>query len=54
VLLHEGAVATAGGADDVMRGPVLERVYGWPLLVSRDPVVGAPALVPLRRRPSAR
>lgn len=54
VLLHEGRVASAGSADDVMRGPVLEHVYGWPLLVSRDPVVGAPALVPLRRRPSAR
>lgn len=54
VLLHDGAVATAGRAEDVMQGPVLERVYGWPLLVARDPVVGAPALVPLRRRASAR
>lgn len=54
VLLHQGHVAAAGPAGDVMHGPTLERVYDWPLLVARDPVVGAPALVPLRRRPSAR
>ena len=37
-----------------MDGPTLERVYDWPLVVSRDPAVGAPTLVPLRvpgRRP---
>lgn len=54
VLLHDGTVASSGAAADVMQGPVLERVYDWPLLVARDPVVGAPALIPLRRRPSAR
>ena len=54
VLLHEGAVAASGTAPEVMRGPILERVYDWPLLVSRDPAVGAPALIPLRRRTSAR
>lgn len=54
VLLHEGTVAAAGPADAVMHGPVLERVYDWPLVVARDPVVGAPALIPLRRRTSAR
>lgn len=48
VLLHRGRVAAAGVPDDVMRGDVLERVYGWPLVVSRDPAVGAPTLVPLR------
>ena len=53
VLLHGGRVAASGTPDDVMRGEVLERVYGWPLVVTRDPAVGAPALVPLRR-PSAR
>jgi iron complex transport system ATP-binding protein len=31
-----------------MRGDVLERVYQWPLVVTRDPAVGAPALIPLR------
>jgi iron complex transport system ATP-binding protein len=50
VLLHRGAVATAGPPDSVMRAEVLERVYEWPLVVSRDPAVGAPTLVPLRRR----
>ena len=54
VLLHEGVVAASGTPADVMQGPILERVYDWPLLVARDPVVGAPALIPLRRRPSAR
>ena len=33
-----------------LRGDVLERVYEWPLVVSRDPAVGAPVLVPLRGR----
>lgn len=50
VLLSEGRVAAAGSPDEVMRGDVLERVYDWPLVVTRDPAVGAPTLVPLRRR----
>jgi iron complex transport system ATP-binding protein len=49
VLLHEGRVAAAGSVNDVMRGDVLERVYQWPVVVTRDPAVGAPALVPLRK-----
>ena len=48
VLLHRGTVAAAGPPSDVMRGDVLERVYDWPLVVTRDPAVGAPALLPLR------
>jgi iron complex transport system ATP-binding protein len=48
VLLHRGAVAAAGPPDAVMTGPILEPVYEWPLVVTRDPAVGAPALVPLR------
>ena len=52
VLLHRGTLAAAGAPDDVMRADVLERVYEWPLVVTRDPAVGAPALVPLRGRPS--
>jgi iron complex transport system ATP-binding protein len=48
VLLHRGRVAAAGAVDDVMRVDVLQRVYEWPLVVTRDPAVGAPALVPLR------
>jgi iron complex transport system ATP-binding protein len=50
VLLSNGAVAADGSADEVMRGDLLERVYGWPVLVSRDPAVGAPMLVPMRKR----
>ena len=48
VLLHQGRVAAAGTPTAVMDGPTLERVYDWPLVVTRDPAVGAPALVPLR------
>ena len=51
VLLHRGRVAAAGDPNAVMQGPVLERVYEWPLVVTRDPAVGAPSLVPLRVRP---
>ena len=49
VLLHRGVVAAAGTPGAVMRAEVLERVYEWPLVVTRDPAVGAPALIPLRR-----
>jgi iron complex transport system ATP-binding protein len=49
VLLSKGRVAAAGTVDDVMRADVLEPVYQWPLVVSRDPAVGAPSLVPLRK-----
>jgi iron complex transport system ATP-binding protein len=48
VLLHEGRVAAAGAPHAVMQATTLERVYQWPLVVTRDPAVGAPALVPLR------
>lgn len=48
-LLSSGRVAAFGDPADVMRGEVLEQVYHWPLVVSRDPAVGAPMLVPLRR-----
>jgi iron complex transport system ATP-binding protein len=50
VLLHRGTVAASGAPADVMRGDVLEQVYEWPLVVTRDPAVGAPALLPLRGR----
>lgn len=49
VLLHRGQVVAAGRPDEVMRASVLESVYEWPLVVARDPAVGAPTLVPLRR-----
>lgn len=50
VLLHHGRVAAAGPPAEVMRGDILEKVYEWPLVISRDPAVGAPVLVPLRGR----
>ncbi|MBK6487937.1 MAG: ABC transporter ATP-binding protein [Gemmatimonadetes bacterium] len=50
VLLSRGQVVADGPPDHVMRGETLERVYEWPLVVSRDPAVGAPTLVPLRKR----
>jgi iron complex transport system ATP-binding protein len=53
VLLHTGRVAASGSPSTVMQGPILERVYDWPLVVTRDPAVGSPALVPLRVRPRA-
>lgn len=54
VLLDKGRVAAAGSVDDVMRGEVLEAVYDWPLVVTRDPAVGVPALLPLRGRGRSR
>jgi iron complex transport system ATP-binding protein len=49
VLMHNGRVAASGAPRDVMQAATLESVYGWPLVVSHDPAVGAPTLVPLRR-----
>jgi iron complex transport system ATP-binding protein len=48
VLLHRGRVAAAGTANEVMRGELLERVYDWPLVVTRDAAVGALSMLPLR------
>jgi iron complex transport system ATP-binding protein len=49
VLLNEGRIAMSGAPNDVMKADLLETIYGWPVVVTRDPAVGAPALVPLRR-----
>ena len=49
VLLDEGKVATSGAPADVMQADRLESIYRWPVVISRDPAIGAPALVPLRR-----
>ncbi len=54
VLLHHGDVVAAGAPADVMRGDILERVYQWPVVVTRDPAIGAPSLVPLRQPPALR
>jgi ABC-type cobalamin/Fe3+-siderophores transport system ATPase subunit len=49
VLLDRGKVAAAGAPSEVMRASVLEGIYDWPLVVTRDPASGTPALLPLRR-----
>jgi len=49
VLLDRGKIAVSGTPNDVMKADRLESIYGWPVVVTRDPAVGAPALVPLRR-----
>jgi iron complex transport system ATP-binding protein len=49
VLLHGGRVISSGSPDEIMQAPILESIYHWPLVIARDPVVGAPTLVPLRR-----
>lgn len=49
VLLDRGRVAAAGSVDDVMRAGILEQVYQWPVVVTRDAAIGAPMLVPLRK-----
>lgn len=49
VLLNEGKIATSGTPRDVMKADRLESIYGWPVVITHDPAVGAPALVPLRR-----
>lgn len=54
VLLHHGHVVASGTPSDVMQAKLLERVYEWPLVISRDPAIGAPSLVPLRRPSSLR
>jgi len=49
VLLDAGKVATSGTAAEVMNAERLESIYRWPVVITRDPAIGAPALVPLRR-----
>jgi iron complex transport system ATP-binding protein len=49
VLLNEGKIAISGAPTDVMKADRLEAIYGWPVVITRDPAIGAPALVPLRR-----
>jgi ABC-type cobalamin/Fe3+-siderophores transport system ATPase subunit len=49
VLLDEGKVATSGAPAEVMNAKRLESIYRWPVVITRDPAIGAPALVPLRR-----
>jgi iron complex transport system ATP-binding protein len=49
LVLNNGQVVLSGSPQEVMRADRLEEIYAWPVVVTRDPAVGAPALVPLRR-----
>jgi iron complex transport system ATP-binding protein len=49
VLLDQGRVAVSGAPTEVMQAERLESIYRWPVVITRDPAIGAPALVPLRR-----
>ncbi|HEY3134247.1 MAG TPA: ABC transporter ATP-binding protein [Gemmatimonadaceae bacterium] len=49
VVLNHGKVAISGSPGEVMKADRLEAIYGWPVVVTRDPAIGAPTLVPLRR-----
>jgi iron complex transport system ATP-binding protein len=49
LVLDNGRLVLSGSPHDVMRADRLEAIYAWPVVVTRDPAVGAPALVPLRR-----
>ncbi|HEY1952364.1 MAG TPA: ABC transporter ATP-binding protein [Gemmatimonadaceae bacterium] len=49
VVLDQGRIAISGTPAEVMRADRLEQIYDWPLVITRDPAIGAPALVPLRR-----
>ena len=53
ILLDHGKVVASGAPETVMQASLLEQVYQWPLVITRDPAVGAPALVPLRKRSSS-
>ncbi len=48
ILLDAGKVVADGSPTAVMQPATLERVYGWPIVVTHDPVTGTPSLVPLR------
>jgi ABC-type cobalamin/Fe3+-siderophores transport system ATPase subunit len=47
VLLHQGAVAAAGSAAEVLTRANIEGVYGWPVRIREED--GAPQVVPARR-----
>lgn len=48
LLLAEGKVAAEGTPERVLREDVLTGVYGWPITVSKDPVVGTLRVTPRR------
>jgi iron complex transport system ATP-binding protein len=58
VLLDGGRVAAEGAPRDVLTGPLVERVYGWPVTIEPypgpGPDAGAPQVVPLGARGAGR
>jgi iron complex transport system ATP-binding protein len=49
LLLNRGAVAAEGTPAEVLNARDLERVFGWPVTVTDDPVTGTPRVTPLAR-----
>ena len=49
LLLDEGRVAAEGTPAEVLNARDLERVFGWPVTVTEDPVTGTPRVTPLAR-----
>jgi iron complex transport system permease protein len=58
VLLDGGRVAAEGAPRDVLTGPLVERVYGWPVTIEPypgpGPDAGAPQVAPLGGRAAGR
>ena len=51
LLLDRGKVAAEGEPREVLQEETLQRVYGWPISVSDDPVTGVPRVTPLSAAP---
>jgi iron complex transport system ATP-binding protein len=47
LLLDRGRVAAEGEPGEVLQEETLQRVYEWPIAVSRDPATGVPRVTPL-------
>jgi iron complex transport system ATP-binding protein len=49
LLLDRGRVAAEGTPDQVLTAENVERVFGWPVSITPDPVTGTPRITPLVR-----
>lgn len=49
LLLDGGKVAAEGTPADVLTAENVQRVFGWPVSVTPDPVTGSPRITPLAR-----
>lgn len=50
LLLSSGRVVAKGSAGEVLRFDALEKAYGWPVLVSENPLGGMPQITPVPGR----